>query len=231
MRRHRGVGGLAKEFNLTRVLDHAQGSEERLHVARIDGEVAVLEPVKRELGIRALIDQDHAAKRRNDGGKFVAQRVDGHHTIKTGFAGVGIGGPDLGPGPALGGAIARRQQQDLGISARLHGRGTSGRQVGIHLLEGVSVERGYDQDGGAGLVDAGEVPEILVLAKTGERFGEVAFGGGEDDDGRAIRLPGQGLAAGAIGLVGLAIEGEGGGGEEQEENQEAFQISDLVRWW
>ena len=220
VRLDRGVGRLADQFDLARVLHHAQGSDQRLHVARIHRQVPALQPFERELGILALVDQDHAAKRGNNVGDFVAQRVQRHDAVKScGSLRVRIAGSELGPGPALGGTVALRQQQDLGVGARLQRRRTSGRQLRVHGLHRFGVERGHDQHRRAGLVHAGQVPEILVLAEAGERLGEVAFGGGKDDDGRAIGFLRQRLAACAVGLVGLPLQGEGGGGEERSNNE------------
>jgi hypothetical protein len=119
---------------------------------------------------------------------------------------VGGGCVELGAGVALFAKVAGGEEEDFA--------------VGAGGVESVGGGWGDEEEGGSGLVPAGEVVEVGVLA-VGSEVGFGLFGGEEDRDALVEGFA-EMDAAGVIVGGGLAVEREEGrSGREEEKSGEA----------
>ena len=120
-----------------------------------------------------------------------------------GLDGVGRCGVELGAGVALDAGVAGGEKENFAVAAD-----------GVQVL---ADSGSFDEERGAGLVPAGEVIEVGVLAVGGE-VGDGLVGGEEDGD---ALVEGSAEADAAVVVVGggLTVEREQGGGEQEQQDQ------------
>src|SRR5581483_407914 len=201
VRGHGGIRGFADALNFAGVLDHAQAGEQRAGIACAGGGhgVGAVEPGHGSFRVATLVHVDDGPRgaaggaegqRRGLGhepAELVGELIEREDAVEAGaLGGVGCVGSELGAGPALFGAVACGQEEDLG--GRVAAFAGSG---------------GRDQHGTAGIGESGQVEIVFVLAVGREPTGLFHLG---EDEHAVFRLAGEGFAPGTIVGVGLAIK-------------------------
>ena len=115
----------------------------------------------------------------------------------------GVVRPKLRPGPLFLRIIVARKKQNLG--------------VGTRRLLVLTHDLGRNEHGRAGLVQTGEVVEVVVLAESVESVGPFGLHRREQHHHAAVGLARKRHAARAVVGVGLAVKGTSGNGQQQDD--------------
>src|ERR1700683_5812035 len=207
-----GVAGLVEEVEFSRLLEGAKGGGKVGDVEEAsggfgaegrggpggEGAGVLVVGLAPEAVLEVAIAFEQGAE---EGGKI----GEGADFIDAGdFGCVGGGGVELGAGEALGAEIAGGEGGDF-----------AGAAGGVEVVADVGRD---NEEGGAGLIPAGEVVEVGILAE-GIEVGEGLVGG--EDDGDAV-VEGSAEADAAVVVVGggLAVEGEEGQGKKEKKKGE-----------